>query len=385
MRRDNGEGSIWYNSKRKLWMAKYVVYDNNNKPVRKSVYAKTKEEIQSKLVEIQYKRNNKEYIQKYGIPLVELIKQNREKKFKANIISESQYDRIGHIIKNIENTRIGKMNVDTITSDDIQESLNSCTHYSNSTIKKIYEQLSIAFKSAMKNKYILSNPLEDVMKPKSDKENKIIKAFSIEQQKIFTKYLLKSGIEKEKYKNAMLIQLYMGLRIGEVLGLRQDDIDLENNLLYVRRTLTKNAKGRTKLGEKTKSYAGRRTLPIPSFFVGILEEQLNVAEDTNNGILFLNGDKLVNPSNINSQFKRILRNLNMYEEGLSTHSLRHSYGTRCIESHMPPVVLQRLMGHTDIKITLNTYTEIFNRFKQEEIEKVSNYYEKNNILDNLER
>ncbi|MNU07563.1 hypothetical protein D3C72_2532140 [compost metagenome] len=52
---------------------------------------------------------------------------------------------------------------------------------------------------------------------------------------------------------------------------------------------------------------------------------------------------------------------------------------------MPAVVLQRLMGHTDIKITLNTYTEIFNDFKQSEIDKVNNYYEKNHFLDDLEK
>lgn len=383
MRRDKGEGTIWYDKKRNHWVARYVVYDNDNKLQRKSVYAKTKEEIQEKLIEIMYRRNNKDYIRKYGIPLVDLVKQNREKKFQANIISEAQYERIGHVIKNIENTRIGKMNVDTITSDDIQNSLNECKHYSNSTIRKIYEQLSIAFKSAMKNKYILSNPLEDVIKPKSDKENKKILALTLDNQKRFTKYLLNTTTEK--YKNVFLIQLYMGLRIGEVLALKTTDIDLGNKLLNIQRTLTKNKEGKTKLGKKTKSYAGKRCLPIPSFFSGIIKEQINIAKENNNEFLFMNGEKLVTPSSINSQFKRILRNLKIYEEGLSTHSLRHSYGTRCIESHMPPVVLQRLMGHTDIKITLNTYTEIFNKFKQEEIEKVGNYYDKNNMLEGMER
>ena len=46
---------------------------------------------------------------------------------------------------------------------------------------------------------------------------------------------------------------------------------------------------------------------------------------------------------------------------------------------MSPVVLQKLMGHSDVSITLNTYTSVFNRFKEEEINKVDNYYEKNNL------
>ena len=77
---------------------------------------------------------------------------------------------------------------------------------------------------------------------------------------------------------------------------------------------------------------------------------------------------------------RILEN-NFGINDISTHSLRHSYGTRCIESGMAPVVVQRLMGHTDIGITLNTYTSVFDKFKEEELDKVNKYYMKENMLE----
>ena len=57
------------------------------------------------------------------------------------------------------------------------------------------------------------------------------------------------------------------------------------------------------------------------------------------------------------------------------------YGKRCIESGMAPVVVQRLMGHTDIGITLNTYTSVFDKFKEEELDKVNKYYMKENMLE----
>lgn len=60
--------------------------------------------------------------------------------------------------------------------------------------------------------------------------------------------------------------------------------------------------------------------------------------------------------------------------------MRHTYGTRCIESGMAPVVVQRLMGHTDIAVTLNTYTSVFDEFKQKEIDKVNKYYLKENMI-----
>lgn len=67
---------------------------------------------------------------------------------------------------------------------------------------------------------------------------------------------------------------------------------------------------------------------------------------------------------------------------ISTHSLRHTFGTRCIESGMAPVVVQKLMGHTDIGVTLNTYTSIFDKFKEVEIDKVNKYYMNENLITN---
>ena len=57
--------------------------------------------------------------------------------------------------------------------------------------------------------------------------------------------------------------------------------------------------------------------------------------------------------------------------------LRHTYATRCIEAGMSPVVLQRLLGHKDISITLNTYTSVLNQFKNDEIIKLDNYLNEN--------
>ena len=107
---------------------------------------------------------------------------------------------------------------------------------------------------------------------------------------------------------------------------------------------------------------------------------MKIAEDHKDHLLFTTPEgRLVNNSTVNRQLQRIVKNLEI-ETPVSTHVLRHTYGTRCIESGMRAVALQRLMGHTDISITLNTYTSIFNKYKREEIEKVNDYFISNNIL-----
>ena len=89
----------------------------------------------------------------------------------------------------------------------------------------------------------------------------------------------------------------------------------------------------------------------------------------------------VDRADVNKTLKLVLK-YNFGINDITTHSLRHTYGTRCIEAGMQPVVLQRLMGHTDISTTLNTYTDVLNDFKNEEIEKVNQYYLQKDLLDN---
>ena len=65
---------------------------------------------------------------------------------------------------------------------------------------------------------------------------------------------------------------------------------------------------------------------------------------------------------------------NITKSKVNTHMLRHTFATRCIENGVNPVVLQRILGHKDIKVTLNTYTSVFNEFKENEIAKINNIF-----------
>jgi len=138
------------------------------------------------------------------------------------------------------------------------------------------------------------------------------------------------------------------------------------------------------MGNSTKTYAGIREVPIPSFIRNEIISQMRLAENNRDKQLFLtpNGE-YVRPNNANRKLKELLEKMNITD--ITSHSLRHTYGTRCIEAGMRAVALQRLMGHTDVAITLNTYTSVFNKYKESELEKVNNYYMNNDIVnvDNL--
>ena len=290
-------------------------------------------------------------------------------------------------IEKIEKTSIGNKNIDEITAEELQVYINAQKHLSNSSISKIYQQFNQAFKIAINKGYLMQNPMINVIKPKSLKDNKIVRALTVEEQQNFTNYLLNKTIDDCKYKNVFLIQMYMGLRVGETLALTIHDIDLKNKRLNVHRTLTTDENNAIIMGNKTKTYAGKRILPIPDFLYPYIIEQMKKAESQNNNeekLLFKPiNQKYTRRTNVNSELQRILKS-QFGITGISTHSLRHSYGTRCVESGMAPVVVQRLMGHTDITVTLNTYTSVFDKFKEAELDKVNKYYLNENLISTSE-
>lgn len=176
--------------------------------------------------------------------------------------------------------------------------------------------------------------------------------------------------------------MYMGLRIGEALALTSNDINLKDGYIKITRTLTKDKNFNIVMNNRAKTFAGRRKLPIPDIVKDELKEQIEIAKNNRDNLLFLCDNEYVRPNSVNSVLKRIFRTqLGLSDKNISTHALRHTYATRSIEAGMNPVVLQRLMGHTDVKITLNTYTSVFNEYKESELNKVSKYIN-NKIVNN---
>ena len=382
----NGEGSIYFNKQRKKWNAQYKEYDvNTGKMKYKTKSFKSEEEAKKYLNTIMYQKQNPLYIEHNGIPLCELMRANLKLKLDTNQITPTQFGRVSTTIEKIEKMPIGNKKIDEITSDEIQAYLNSISNLSNSSIKKLYGQFAQTFKTAMNKGYIMRNPMDNVIRPISQKQDKKVRAFTIDEQQAFTDYILSKDLKQCKYRNVFLIQMYMGLRVGEALALTMNDIDLKYKRVNIHRTLTTDENNAVIMGNKTKTYAGMRVVPIPDFIYPYIVEQMKIADSQENNeekLLFKpSNSKYTKRSNVNSELRRILKKeFNITD--ISTHSLRHTFGTRCIESGMAPVVVQKLMGHTDVGVTLNTYTSVFDKFKETEIAKVNDYYMNENLISN---
>lgn len=384
----NSIGYVFFNKQRNKWNAQYYEYDiKTGISKQKTKSFDTKEEANKYLSTIMYQKENPIYIKNNGIPICEVMKADLKLKYDTNQISSTQFNRVSRTIQSIEKTYLGKKNIDEITTNELQEEMNSFKHLSNSSISKIFQLYSRAFKSAIDKGYLMRNPMANVIKPKSMKEDKIVRALTVDEQQAFTDYLLKKDLSNCKYRNVFLIQMYMGLRCGETLALTMHDIDLKNKTMNVHRTLTMDENNQVIMGKTTKTYAGKRILPIPNQIYKYIIEQMKIAENKENNeekLLFKpDNAKYTRRNNVNSELQRIMKKQFGITD-ISTHSLRHTYGTRCIESGMAPVVVKNLMGHKDISVTLNVYTTVLDKFKQAEIDKVNSYYLSENLISNNE-
>ena len=373
-------GSIYYDKRDKRYRCTYYIKDKNSLvDIRKTKSFLSEKEAKDFLNTIQCQRGNDLYIKNNGIPLNQLMRALAKRKLDMNVIKETQYTRIISAIKKLEKEPFTKKNIEDITSDEIQGYLNSLKNYSQSTISKEKDQFAQAFKYALNKGYILQNPMIDIIEPKSEKPTKVVRALEIEEQQMLTNYLMNIPIKNEPYKVAYLMQMYLGLRIGEALALKIDDINLEKNLIHISRTLTFDKNHKLIMGNFPKTFAGIRDVPIPIFIREEIINQMRLAENHKENLLFVNSQgNYADPKNANKFLKSTLKKVNIND--ITTHSLRHTYGTRCIEAGMRAVALQRLMGHSDISVTMNTYISVFNKYKEAELEKLNDYYLDNDMF-----
>ena len=269
------------------------------------------------------------------------------------------------------------------------------------TLENIHTVLHPTFQMAVRDEIIRSNPSDGVMaeiKKGVGKNKGIRHALTIAQQKAFLDYIARNPVYCH-WLPLFTVLFGTGCRIGELIGLRWEDLDYENRLISINHAVIymtmENRKSEFHVSTP-KTEAGTRTIPMMESVRKAFREEYEAQKETGfntqivdgmSGFVFCNKDgNLLNPSVINRAIKRIYEAYNVEEmiqarkerrtpiliPHFSCHHIRHTFCTRFCEKETNLKVIQSIMGHASIETTMNIYAEATEMKKQEAIKALEN-------------
>ncbi|WP_303819023.1 tyrosine recombinase XerC [Ruminococcus flavefaciens] len=235
--------------------------------------------------------------------------------------------------------------------------------YDMLTIKMIHEFMDKKIKAGLSTKYVsdiiivfksmgkyaakiykFRNILSDVTVPKvTAKERPLLKAL---QQHRLCKFLLN---DINPTALCVLLSLYTGLRIGEVCGIMWSDIDFENCVITVRRTVQRIHTGNHKtkmIVDPPKSIASRRSIPVPTFIM----EMLRDSRSKNNHFIISDSEIIIEPRTLQRRFKSILKKADL--PSVNYHSLRHMFATNSLQAGGDVKTLSEILEHSSVETTI---------------------------------
>ncbi len=357
-RRANGEGNL---RKRKdgRWEGRYTAGRDpeTGKAIYKNVLGKTQAEAKAKLKQAieEAKGLDAAKVGRYTVGQWMEVWFENYAKVKVRPSSHQTYR--GYIHNHIK-TNIGQIPLEKLTSLELQklykkllekgrvdrlESRHQAKGLSPKTVRNIHQIISSAMKLAQEQKLIVGNPAEGCALPRL--EHREMQTLPVEQLQSFLGEAKDSGVFELYY-----LELATGLRRGELLGLKWEDIDLERGDLRVKRQIARINGEVVEAPLKTKN--AYRTLPLAEDTVSVLLEQKKKVGDSPWVFPSPTGGP-ISPDSVGNMLHRVLKRAGL--PSLRFHDLRHTFATLALQNGVDVKTVSGMLGHFSAGFTLDTY------------------------------
>ena len=378
-KRGHNEGSIRERKDGRFEVRVTAGYDfETGKSKRISYYTKTKAEAVKKLHEEEYKIHFKEYVDPTSTKLIDWLRLWLETYMK-NTLKQSTYVSYKGYIENHLAPAFPTLKLKDLTTKLLQDFYNyklTEEGLSPKTITNLHRCLHKAMKQAVLEHHIDFNPCDAVSLPRNEKPQIEILTREEQQRLIYTSYNFRYGI-------FIRLTLATGVRLGELLGLRWEDVDFTKSMLSIRRTLNRlpkvdyNGTGNSTevIIQEPKTKNSIRSIPVIKAIITEIQQWRNVqladartAGDIYNDSGFIVTNLLggyIEPRTFKDYYDEILKAAGLGH--YTFHALRHTFATRAMEQGMDAKTLSTLLGHYSVSFTLDTYTHVLDSQKHEEM------------------
>ena len=360
-KRANGEGNI---RKRKdgRWEGRYTAgHDSETgKAIYKNVLGRTQTEVMAKLKAAIQEAQTLDLSKSGKYKVGEWMEVWFEDYAKLKVRPSSHQTYRGYIDNHIR-PNIGDILLEKLTALDLQkfykklltkgrvdrlEAKGQPKGLSAKTVRNIHQILSSALKLAQEQRIILTNPAERCALPKV--EYREMKTLPVEQLQSFLREARESGVFELYY-----LELATGLRRGELLGLKWEDIDLERGDLRVKRQVSRINGEVVEALLKTKN--AYRTLPLAEYTIDVLKEQREKVGSSPWVFPSPNGGP-ISPDSVLHMLHRVLKRAGLPR--VRFHDLRHTFATLALQNGVDIKTVSGMLGHFSAGFTLDTYAHV---------------------------
>ncbi|WP_244380620.1 tyrosine-type recombinase/integrase [Saccharococcus caldoxylosilyticus] len=274
-----------------------------------------------------------------------------------------------HIMKYFQHKKINEIttfDIDSFYVDKLDSG------YSGAYIRQMHNLLNQAFDQAVRWSLIKVNPVKNAKPPKVKSEEKI--TWTVDEVNRFLNLIKDSSMEIP-----YLLAIFTGMRRGEVLGLKWDDVDFENKKIRIKRSLCF-VSGKGLIFKEPKTQKSKRQISISQYVVNVLKrhkqrqdsrkEKFGTQYQDNNLIVCTDDGKPLDPRNLLRQFYRLIEEANVPR--ISFHDLRHTHATILMQQGENPKVVSERLGHSRVGITLDLYSHVSDDLQEQAAEKFEN-------------